>query len=148
MHFTGTWRLWLSSKSHTSPSNSVHTWPSYYWDLSHQKEAAPSLSTWWAPTQCTAQRDIFNLLPHSLVLCALLALQVTLPCAVFAMKFTNWQKYSLRPKDMSIFGLITGCKRVWFCRFCACWRSKWQENCPATTYFWVRGLLKSLLPWH
>lgn len=26
--------------------------------------------------------------------------------------------------------------------------SKQQENCPATTYFWVRGLLKSLLPWH
>lgn len=79
----------------------------------------PSLSTWWAPIQRTAQREVFNLLPHSLVLCALPVLQVTLPHAVFSMKFTNWQKYSLRPKDIFIFGLIASCKRVWFCRF---WR--------------------------
>lgn len=113
MYFIGPWRLWLSSKSHTSPSNSVHT-------------LAFSLLGSRLPLLCLLGEPLLNILlrgpsqpppPPFPVLCALPAVQIALPHAVFAMKFTHWQKYSLRPKDMSIFGLITGCNRFWFCRF-------------------------------
>lgn len=110
MYFIGPWRLWLSSKSHTSPSNSVHT-------------LAFSLLGSRLPLLCLLGEPLLNILlrgpsqpppPPFPVLCALPAVQIALPHAVFAMKFTHWQKYSLRPKDMSIFGLITGCNRFWF----------------------------------
>lgn len=122
--------------------------------------SCPSLSTWWAPIQCTAQREVFNLLPHSLVLCALPVLQVTLPHAVFSMKFTNWQKYLLRPKDTFIFGLITSCKkrlvlqvlrvarhqnskRIALLAHTSGWEACWKASCPGISPIHCQDFLPS-----
>lgn len=91
----------------------------------------PSLSTWWAPIQRTAQREVFNLLPHSLVLCALQVLQVTLPHAVFSMKnlLTDKNIHS-DPRTYLFLVSLLVVKESGFAGAEGGQASKQQENCP------------------